>query len=190
MAGIPAVWTAAEILHAAGTSPWFTGAAALAAAGVAFGVGERRIRAEAEAEAAEPGAGRARLRGAELAAAVAGVGAWTAAAAKWGPLAGPFDLLTLVYASGGVCGYWWLRTHDAVRDARARREAAASAAAAEARAKRADWHWLAGRVGPARLAPAGVRAEPQRRGLGDRHLLGAAAGVADRLQAPRRAAGR
>ena len=183
------MWTAAEILHAAGASPWFTGAAALAAAGVAFGVGERRIRAEAEAEAATPGAGRPRLRGAELAAAVGGVGAWTAAAAKWGPLAGPFDLLTLLYATGGVCGYWWLRTHDAVRDARARREAAAAAAAA-ARAKRAEWHWLAERAGLRGSHLLAVEPNLQRRGVGHRHLLRAQARVADRLQAPGRAAGR
>ena len=148
VAGIPAVWTAAEILHAAGMSPWFTGAAALVAAASAFGLGERRARIEAERDALIPGSGRARLRGAELAGAVAGAGAWVTAAAKFGPLSGPFDLMTLLYGAGCACGYWWLRTHEAVRAARRRRDGAAAAAAAveaEAAAWRercAQWHRL------------------------------------------------
>jgi len=44
LVGIPGVWSAAEIMHATGMPPVFTGAATLAAAGIAFGVGERRQR--------------------------------------------------------------------------------------------------------------------------------------------------
>ena len=135
LAGIPAVWTAAEILHATGMSDVFTGAATLAAAGLAYGIGERHQGGE-----------HPRLRGAELAAATIGVGAWTVAAGRWGPLAGPDGLLTLVYAAGAGGGYWWLRAHEAIRSARARRDAAAAEAAAW-RAKRAEWHRLAARAG-------------------------------------------
>jgi hypothetical protein len=152
-AGIPAVWTAAEIMHAAGLSPWFTGAAALAAAVAAGWLGERHTRVEAEREALRPGAGRPRLRAAELAAAAAGMGAWVVAAVKWGPLAGPYGLMTLLYGASAACGYWWLRTHEAVRAARRRRDddaAAAAQAAAEAAAWReqcAQWHRLAVALG-------------------------------------------
>jgi hypothetical protein len=151
--GIPAAWAAAEIMHVTGASPVLAGAATLAAAGLAYGTGEKRGRAEAEREAAQPGTARPRLRGAELAAAAGGVGAWATAAAVWGPLAGPFDLLTLVYGAGAAGGYWWLRCHEAVRAARARRDAAADAAARAAAeeaawlARRAEWHALAAAPG-------------------------------------------
>jgi hypothetical protein len=135
LAGVPAVWTATELMHAAGVSPGFTGAAAVAAAGLAYGIGERRQGGE-----------HPRMRGAELAAAAGAVGAWATAAATWGPLGGPDHLLTIVYGVGVAGGYWWLRTHEAVKAARARRDAAA-AEAAEWLARRAEWHRLAARVG-------------------------------------------
>jgi hypothetical protein len=152
LAGIPAVWTAAEIMHAAGVSDVFTGAATLAAAGLAYGLGERHQGAE-----------HPRLRGAELAAATMGAGAWAVAAGKWGPLAGPCDLLTLIYAAGTGCGYWWLYAHEAVRAARARRDAAAAEAAAW-RAKRAEWHYLASRPGVGLHGSHLLRAEPNLNG--------------------------
>jgi hypothetical protein len=168
--GIPAVWTAAEILHAAGVSPAFAGAATVAAAGLAYGIGERRVRAEADRDAAQPGAGRPRIRGAELAAATGGIGLWATAAAIWGPLAGPFDLLTLVYGAGVAGGYWWLAAHKAVRAARARRDAAAAAeaeAAARAAAwleKRTRWHQLAARPGVGLQGSHLLEIEPNRNG--------------------------
>jgi hypothetical protein len=134
-AAMPVVWTAAEIMHATGVSGAFTGAAALAAAGTAFGLGERH-----------QGGPHSRLRGAELAALAGGVGAWATAATMWGPLAGPAHLLTLVYVTGCAAGYWWLRTHEAIRSARDRRTAAA-AEAAQWLARRAEWHRLAARTG-------------------------------------------
>lgn len=157
VAGVPAVWAAAEIMHAVGVSPWFTGAAALAAAVAAGWLGERHTRVEAERAAHEMAAVRAsarpRLSAAELAAAAAGVGAWVVAAVRWGPLAGPFDLLTLLYVASAACGYWWLRTHEAVRAARRRRDdyaAELARLAAEARAwdeKCTQWHRLAVALG-------------------------------------------
>jgi hypothetical protein len=134
-AAMPVVWTAAEIMHATGVSGAFTGAAALAAAGTAFGLGERH-----------QGSPHSRLRGAELAALTGGVGAWATAATMWGPLAGPGHLMTIVYGTGCAAGYWWLRTHEAISSARERR-AAAAAQAAEQAARRAAWHRLAVRLG-------------------------------------------
>ncbi len=172
--GIPAVWTAAEIMHAAALSPVFTGAATVAAAGLAFGIGERRVRAEAERATSEIAAVRAvarpRLRGAELAAAAGGVGLWATAAAVWGPLGGPDHLVSIVYGAGIACGYWWLRSHAAVRAARARRDAAAAEAAeaaaqaAEWLAKRAEWHELAARPGVGLQGSHLMAAEPNLNG--------------------------
>src|SRR5215831_8558350 len=55
-AAMPVVWTMAEIMHATGVPAVFTLAAALAAAGTAFGLGERH-----------QGGPHSRLCGAELA---------------------------------------------------------------------------------------------------------------------------
>jgi hypothetical protein len=129
---IPAVWTAAEVLHLASLPGMYPGMASVAAAGVAYGAGERRAR--------DPE--HARMRGAEVAAITASVGAWLTAGTVWGPLAGPDHLLTIVYALGAGGGYWWARRHDALRAARARRDAAA-----EWRARKAAWHALAPRLG-------------------------------------------
>jgi hypothetical protein len=139
---VPAVWTAAEITHAAAGLGHFTpaavvvsAAATLAAAGTGYGLGTARASGE-----------HRRLTGAELAAAVTVTGGWFTVAAGLGPLAGPGHLLSILYAAGALGGYAWLRTHEAVRAARKRREDA-EAKAAEERAKRAEWHALAARVG-------------------------------------------
>jgi len=138
LAAVPAVWTAAEILHAAGVPGLVPGAGMLAAAGIAYGIGESHARG---ADAEHP-----RLRGAELGAAAGLTGAWVTAATIWGPLAGPGHLLSIAYGIGAGGGYWWLRAHEAVRAARARRDAAARDAAQWA-ARRAWWHRLAPRLG-------------------------------------------
>ncbi len=142
---VPVVWTAAEIMHAAGVSGLVPGAAALAAAGIAYGAGEGHAR---DADEEHP-----RLRGAELAAVTGAAGAWVTAATIWGPLAGPYDPLSIAYGAGAAIGYWWLRRHEAIRAARRRRDEAAAAAAeaaereAEWTARKAEWHRLAARVG-------------------------------------------
>ena len=109
---IPAVWAAAEIMHLAAVPGLYPGAAAVAATGLAFGLGEARARNPE----------RKRLRGAELAAATAVIGAWVAAAAVAGPLAGRYHLLSIAYALGAAAGYWWLRRHEAIKAARAARD--------------------------------------------------------------------
>jgi hypothetical protein len=141
---VPAVWTAAEIMHAAGVAGYDPGLATVVAASIAYGTGERRAR-----RSAHPA-----LEGAALAAAIGVPGAWLTAATITGPLWGRFDLMTTVfYSAVTVGGYGWLRRRDAVRAARARRDAAAEQAArlaAEAAAwlvKKAEWHRLAPKVG-------------------------------------------
>jgi len=129
----PVVWTAAEIVHAAGVPALIPGAATVAAAALADRIGERRQRRDP---------GTARLGGAELAAVTGATGAWVTASAMWGPLAGPFDLLSVAYLAGACGGYWWLRSHKALKDARARRDAAAGW-----EDRKADWHRLAPRLG-------------------------------------------
>ncbi len=138
LVAMPAIWLTAGILHAAGVPALIPGAGTLAAAGLAYGIGEGHAR---DADRDHP-----RLRGAELAAAAGVTGAWVTAATVLGPLAGPDHLLSIGYAAGGGAGYWWLRSHQALRSARARRAAAAARAAAD-RERRAWWHALAPRVG-------------------------------------------
>ena len=129
---IPAVWGAAEIMHAAGVQATVPAVAAAVAALGGGWLGERRAR--------DPG--RARLRGAELAAACGAAGAWVTAATAWGPLAGPDRLMSVAYLAGAGGGYWWLRRHEAVRAARARRDEAAAWIQ-----RKADWHRLAPLLG-------------------------------------------
>ena len=133
-----ALWPAAVVLHALHVPGWLPVAGTVAAAGLAYGMGERHAAA---ADEEHP-----RMRGAELAAAAAAAGVWLSAAGRWGPLAGPFCLLTLIWLAGVTGGRWWLRNHDAIRAARERREAEALAALQD-RARKAEWHRLAARVG-------------------------------------------
>ncbi len=129
---IPAVWAAAEIMHLAAVPGLYLGAAAVAATGLAFGLGEARARNPE----------RKRLRGAELATATAITGAWVTAAAVSGPLAGRYHLLTLAYPLGAAAGYWWLRRHEAVKAARAARDEAARWVE-----RKAGWHRRAHALG-------------------------------------------
>jgi hypothetical protein len=129
---VPAVWTAAEIMHLTGVSGVYPGAATVAAMLGGGWIGERNGH----------GSAHPRIRGAEIAAATGAVGAWVTAAAAWGPLAGPDHLMSVVYAAGAGAGYWWLRGHHAVRAARARRDEAAAW-----REQKAAWHRLAPLLG-------------------------------------------
>ena len=152
---------AAVILHALHVPGWLAAAGTVAAAGLAYGAGERHAAA---ADEEHP-----RMRGAELAAVTGAAGLWLTAAVLWGPLAGPFCLMTLAWLAGIIAGRWWLRNHDAIRAARERREAEALAALQD-RARKAEWR--ARRAGrPARVSPAGRRAEQQRRDVDYRHQV-------------------
>ena len=66
------------------------------------------------------------------------IGGWITAAVTWGPLAGPFHILSAVYAAGVIIGYWWLRRHPAVRAARDRRDDDATWIA-----EKSEWHRIA-----------------------------------------------
>ena len=151
---VPVVWTAAEIMHAVGVSGVYPGAATVAAVLGGGWLGERNAR--------DPG--RARLRGAEVAAVTGTAGAWLTAATAWGPLAGPHHLMTLAYLAGAGGGYWWLRRHEAVRAARARRDEAAAW-----REQKASWHRLAPLLGLHGSHLLGLRRDPARRHHADRH---------------------
>jgi hypothetical protein len=83
-----------------------------------------------------------RLGPLEAAAVAAAAGGWVTAAVTWGPLGWPDRLLTGTYVTGAAGGYWWLRTHEAVRAARQRRDQAA----ADLADKRA-WHQILPRAG-------------------------------------------
>ena len=129
---IPAVWTAAEILHLTGISGVYPGAATAAAMLGGGWLGDRNSH----------GSEHPRIRGAEVALATGTVGAWVTAATVWGPLAGPDHLMTIAYGLGAAAGYWWLRGHHAVRAARDRRDEAAAW-----REQKTAWHRLAVRLG-------------------------------------------
>jgi len=94
------IWAAAEVMHVTGV-PWADiTLGTLAAAGGTYGKGAR--------------AGAAWLLAA---------GAWTAVAAKFGPLAGPYLPLTDAWAVLSLCGWRWARSHPSVVAARDRRQA-------------------------------------------------------------------
>jgi hypothetical protein len=132
----PVVWPAAEVMHAAGLPGLYPGAGTVLAAALAGWAAERRAA----------GSEHPRMTAADVATATAAVGGWVTAADVLGPLAGHPPWLTLAYLAGSAGGYAWLRTHYAVRAARARRDQAAADAAAW-RAKKAWWHSVAHRIG-------------------------------------------
>ena len=141
---MPAVWAAAWIMHAAHVPGYGPGLAAVIAASIAYGTGERQAR-----RSAHPA-----VDGAERAAAVGVPGAWLTAATVTGPLWGPYDLMTSVFYALVTLGGWrWWRRREALAAARARRQAAAEEAARLAAeqtawlARKIEWHRLAPRVG-------------------------------------------
>jgi len=133
---IPAVWVATGIMHSAGMHGLYVVLAVAAATGMAGWIGERRSK-DAEHK---------RLAGTEVAAVTGATGAWVTAGTVWGPLAGPYHLLSLLYLAASGGGYWWLRRHEAVQGARQRRDKAAAEAAAWI-ARKTDWHRLAPALG-------------------------------------------
>jgi hypothetical protein len=130
---IPAIWVAAWVMHWAGVPVLYVAALTVAATGAAYGIGERRRAKNPKHK---------RLRGTEVAAVTAAAGAWLTAAAAAGPLAGPWHLLSLIYLTAAVGGYWWLRRHEAVQAARERRDAAARWVE-----RKTWWHRLAPQLG-------------------------------------------
>src|ERR1035441_2949067 len=100
------VWTAAEIMYLTGV-PWLDITLGTAAAAA---VGYGKVRHKAEGRKAE-GRERARRQSRDA-------GGWTAAAARLGPLAGPYCALTLTWAGTSLTGWLWVRRHEVVLEAR------------------------------------------------------------------------
>jgi hypothetical protein len=142
----PAVWTAAEILHACHVDWMAPGLVTALAASWAYA---RYSRRAARSEHLE-------LDGPEVAAAVAAPGAWLTLAARLGPLplfgSVTHDMISATFALMYSFGPIWLRRHDAVRSARLRRDDAAQAEAARIAerlallAKKREWHRLAAKI--------------------------------------------
>jgi hypothetical protein len=123
-------WPAAWIMHAARVPGHVVTYAAAAVVVVTFGIWRRKD------------AGRPRLAAAEAAMVAAAVGGWMAAAVTSGPLGWPSHLLSWIYLAGALGGYIWLRHHDAVRAARARRDEEAAWTA-----RKTEWHQIAHLIG-------------------------------------------
>jgi hypothetical protein len=146
-------WTAAEIMHVTGV-PWLdVGLGTVAVAGVAYGRGAR---------------GGARW--------LLAAGAWSAVAARLGPLAGPYLPLTDAWAVLSFCGWRWARSHPAVVTARDKRQASMDWLAKRdrwglSRTHLLDWE-------PTRL---GERYVIDTRGSGRRASQVAAGDVAERI---------
>jgi hypothetical protein len=102
------VWTAAEIMHAAGISGVDIALASLAVAGFAG------LRASHNTKDRK----KARRHARHVAAGFAAAGGWLALATRLGPLAGPYCTLTLTWAGVSLCGWLWLRRHEVVVAAR------------------------------------------------------------------------
>ena len=125
-------WPFAWILHACRVPASVPGYAAAAAAVLAWTAWRRHRK-----KSPHP-----RLAALEAAAVAAAIGGWVTAAVAWGPLGWPYRLLTCIYVTGAAAGYWWLRTHNAVRAARQRRDDLAAAIA-----DRRLWHQILPRIG-------------------------------------------
>lgn len=133
---LPAIlgtWPATEIMHLAGVPAAVPGCATCAATVAAWLTWYRH------GKKSPPGT---RLAAIEAAGVAAAAGGWITAADVWGPAGWPVHMLSLIYAAGSIGGYWWLRTHEAVRAARKRRDDAA----AEIADKR-HWHRVLHRAG-------------------------------------------
>jgi hypothetical protein len=125
-------WPAAWILHACRIPAATPGVATAAAVVLAWLIWRRHGK-----KSPHP-----RLAAIEAAAVTAAVGGWVTAAVAWGPLGWPYRLLACIYVTGAAAGYWWLRTHDAVRAARQRRDDLAAEIA-----DRRLWHQILPRIG-------------------------------------------
>jgi hypothetical protein len=126
-------WPSAWLLHEAAIPP---GDVLTAAAVTAGGVLCRQaVHARARRKARAAGQELpARLGPGEAAAALAACGAWLTAA----DTLGPGGWLGAAYLAGSAAGYTWLRCHEAVQEARARRDADA-----ELTQRKTWWHQIA-----------------------------------------------
>jgi hypothetical protein len=123
-------WPLAWILHAIHVPGHVITWAAVAAVILTLGAWRRK-------DAVHP-----RLAAAEAAAITATVGGWMAAAVTSGPLGWSAHLLSWIYVACAIGGYIWLRRHEAVRAARARRDQQAAWTA-----RKAEWHRVAHLIG-------------------------------------------
>jgi hypothetical protein len=116
-AGVPAAWLLGGALHEIGMTPNWGGAGTITAAAAAAAAAQW-IRARPVPEWADPPEAIGPLA---AGVGVAAIGGWETAAAVWGP-AGPYWTLTGALLLGAAAGWrYWLRDHDAVVAARARR---------------------------------------------------------------------
>jgi hypothetical protein len=126
------IWPAAWVLHAAHVPGHVIAYAAIGAVAVTWLIWRRH----------EKNSPHPRLAATEAALVTAAVAGWVAAAVTSGPLGWPAHLLSWIYVIGAVSGYRWLRSHDAVRAARARRDEEAAWIA-----RKAEWHRIAHLIG-------------------------------------------
>ena len=125
-------WPAAWAMHAGHVPGHDAGIATLVAAGCAWVTWARRGTGDGK-----------RFLPTEAALVAAAIGGWITAAVTWGPLApSSSHVLSWAYLAGVIGGYTWLRRHEAVRAARARRDGEAAWAA-----RKAWWHQFAPGIG-------------------------------------------
>jgi DNA-binding transcriptional ArsR family regulator len=125
-------WPLAWVLHAVRVPGHVVTYTAAAAVAVTWATWRRHARTSPHP----------RLAAAEAAMVAAAAGGWLAAAVTSGPLGWPDRLLTWIYLTGAIGGYWWLWRHEAVRAARARRDEDAAWTA-----RKAEWHRIAYLIG-------------------------------------------
>lgn len=134
---IPAAWAAAEILHLFAVPAMYPGAAAVGAAGLAYGLAARGGEDD----------GTEKFSPAEAAILTGALGGWLALGDAAGPLAGGLPpWITLGYLAAAGCAWCWLKMHPATKDARARKEAAELAAQLDI-ARKTAWHQFAAMIG-------------------------------------------
>jgi hypothetical protein len=141
---MPVIWTATEIMHAAGVHAMYPGIVAGACAALAGWRAERRMHDPDDDRPAEH-----RMPASDAAGLTALTGAWVTAGTALGPLYGAYDWMSLLYLAGGFGVWRWLRRHPVTRGRHARwaadeaRWAAEEAAREKVIAAKTRWHRLA-----------------------------------------------
>ena len=124
--GAAVVWGGGAILHATGV-PWLdVGLAGITGAGVTYGAVLHRSRKKHGQHPDD-----AAWRAAKAAIGVGIAGTWSAAAARWGLFAGPYDLSSIMWGSTALLGYGIVRADEINRRNR------------DWRNEKANWHTLA-----------------------------------------------